>query len=167
MNTLFSVCFFFFFLLSFSYTFHKGCFVLLFFFFLAVRTFLSICWRHFIFFYVLCFCYSLSFPRHRYLCSVLIFSVGSCDRWRKILKDKKKKKHSRHLNVTPLHTPRNAAFFFCLFVFVLLLSVLFPTVQIHVYEGETFPRGQFKLKYGDTGIQNKLLDGMVAHAWSP
>lgn len=117
MNTLFSVCFFFFSFWVFPTHFIKVVLFFCSFFFLAVRTFLSICWRHFIFFYVLCFCYSLSFPRHRYLCSVLIFSVGSCDRWRKILKDKKKKSTrgtwtSHHYT----HHVMQLFFFVCLFL---------------------------------------------------
>lgn len=56
------------------------------------------------------------------------------------------KKHLRHLNFTSLHSPHNAAFF------TLLLSVLFPTVQIYVDMKEILFGGQFKYRYRDTGI---------------
>lgn len=68
---------------------------------------------------------------------------------------------------THTHTHRNAAFVsFCFFFFfTLLLSVLLPTVQIYVYEGDTFSGANLSLKIET--LVYKLLDGMIGHALSP
>ena len=66
-----------------------------------------------------------------------------------IVGGKKKALKALELHIIPYttYTPTFISFFF-----ILLLSVLFPSVQLYVYMKEIIFRGQFKLRYGDTGI---------------
>lgn len=127
---------FLFFQLHFSYTFHKG------FFYSTPYITVSFYRLEFFFFLHFVFCYSLLFFSIMDIYVAFLF-------WLAVAIVGGKKKHLRHLNfVTSSHTPRNAAFISFLFLKKnLLLSVLFPTVQIYVYMKEILFGGQFKLRY--------------------